>query len=131
MTAIALDMSVSFRFLEDEEFSKLEAIYKAEEAEPPLPQLSKVAVAEIDGEIIGFCPFELKPQIAMWVAPEYRGSTIWYRLLEMIEPLTHQRSTYVIATQPAVVKMCLAAGLREIQCRVFIKDVVSTPEEGS
>ena len=120
---------IVYRFLEDNEFSKLEALYRIEGAEPPLPQLSKVAVAEKDGEIIGFCPFELKPQIAMWVAPEHRGSIIWYRLLEMIEPLTHQRSTYVIATQSAVVKMCVAAGLREIQCRVFIKDVVPPKED--
>lgn len=115
-----------YRFLEDNEYHKLESIYKEHNDLIPSPTMSRIAIAESpEGEIVGFIANTFTPMITMWIKEEYRNQRVWNGLVEMMLPLASKAlesglKTYVIASQPQTVMMCEKLGLRRIEEPVYV-----------
>jgi hypothetical protein len=129
MSAISEDTKVCFRFLEDDEFSKLESVYDEYKDKVPNPKLSRIAVAEIEnGEIIGFLTDTLVPHITMWIDEPYRHSGLWVKLVEMILPLAEKAveqgiNTYVVCNARETEEMCIRMGLKLVTVPIYVKEV--------
>lgn len=119
----SIGSEICFRFLNEDEYYKLVDIYNERESEIPNPKLSRVYVAELVDEIIGIAVFDLRPHIAMWIDPKFRGSKIWIKLASGIESsgLSSKADNYIIATTTEVVKMCEALELEKLECPVYVK----------
>lgn len=124
MSATKEEETLCARFLEPEEYFKLEPIFKEYNRENlPEPDWSKVAVIELDEEIIGFFVFEIFPIAGpMWIKPDYRSSGLWVKLVEMILPLAQRKYTYVIASKPETITMCEKLGLKKIESPVYVME---------
>jgi len=119
------EQKVVLRFLEPNEFYKLEGVYKEHDDALPSPELSSILVAELEDEtIIGFCAVQLNPFITMWIQDEYRHNGIWKELVEGVQqlPIVMKAKTYIVASRIETVAMCQMLGLRLIDKPVFVKD---------
>lgn len=113
------------RFLEDNEYSRLEELFRVHNDQLPNPNLSKIAIVERDSdkEIVGLFCYQLKGFAEpLWIAEDYRHNGIWLKLVEMILPLTEGHKTYMIATTVEVVEMCERLGLKRVTNPVYIKE---------
>lgn len=124
-TSVKPETKLCCRFLEEDEYFKLEEIFKEHNDEMPNPKLSKIAIIEIEEteEIIGFFCFQLRAfSEPMWIHPNYRSSGLWVKLVSMILPLTEEKRTYMIATTPKVEEMCKRLGLKRVECPIYVKE---------
>lgn len=119
------EIEVCLRFLEKDEYIKLEHIYREYNSELPNPNISQIYIAEDikTGEIIGFIDFVLTPTITMFINEENRHNGLWAKLVEGIYPLSERHSkTYVIATRKETEVMCERLGLRKIDSSIYVKE---------
>jgi hypothetical protein len=113
--------TIAFRFLEPNEYSKVQHIYNELNAELPNSGLSRIRVAELDDKIIALATWELRPHSAMWIDPKYKGTKIWLKLASDINELASRADTYIEATTEETVRMCEALGLEMLLCPVYVK----------
>lgn len=129
-TKINPDEKICFRFLEPDEYYKLECVFNEYEDRIPKPGLSRIAIAEMEstGEIIGFFVCQLKSHAEpMWIHPDHRNGKLWVRLAAMIDPITRRGDTYIIASRPEIERMCEALQLKKVTYSVYVREYI--PEE--
>ena len=123
---ISNDESICFRYLDNSEYYKLVFIFDEYNGEVPNPNLSTIAIAEIEstGEIIGFACAQLKPHAEpFWISPKFRGSKLWIKLAAMLNdiPVVKQLDTFIIADSEEVMKMCEALQLEKVNSPIYLK----------
>lgn len=126
------DEKIAFRFLEKEEYYKLDCVFNEYQDKVPTPGLSRVAIAELEstGEIIGFFVCQLKSHAEpMWIHPDHRQGKLWVKLAQMLEPITRRSDTYIIASRPEVERMCEALQLEKVNHPVYVRKLIP-PNEG-
>lgn len=73
---------MTIRALPPEEWSRLEARFKANGSPLPSPRFAQIVVAEEAGDIVGLVTVQLVPHMEpIWVAPAFRGQQLWEPLL--------------------------------------------------
>jgi len=115
------------RFLEPDEYYKLESIFLENDDEVPNPKISRIYIIEVveTQEIIAFVDIVLVPMVTMWIEPSHRHSGLWVKLIEGIYPISERnKRTYVVCTKDETIEMCKRLGLRLLDHPVFVKDSI-------
>ncbi len=112
----------TYRWLKKEEWGRIAAIFHEHGVEPPSEDISIVAVAEENGQIVGLLPLQLVAHAEpLWIAEGHRGKVSWKRLLGMID--AGIRSTvpqyFVFAADDKIARMAEIVGLERLSWVVF------------
>lgn len=111
---------VHYRFVAPEDYSILEPVFKAYGSEVPDPKLSRIACASLNGEIIGFYCLQLVAHAEpMWIKPDFRGSTVAARLIQMINEQRQDKRAYVVCDTEESQRMCEKLGLKRVESPVY------------
>ena len=88
------------RILPKNEWGKLEKIFQ--ENNTPLPhETSQIAVAEHEGEIVGFLVLQFVPHVEpLWIREDMRGKVSWKKMLSDIVGLFNGNKGSLFAFSP-------------------------------
>ena len=123
--------TVSYRWLEgptctDVEWALVDRILESQGWMPLNRELSRIYLAEQDGQIVGLSVLQLMPFAGpLWVKPQLRATGVTDRLADdtigwLVD--THARGWFVVADSPHVPKLCERHGMRKIISPVYITD---------
>jgi hypothetical protein len=123
--------NVKYRWLEPAEFGELDGVFDAFGWARLNEQVSRVLVAEVMNQIVGFTCFQLTPQLGPeYVTPMYRGVGIAEELASgMIRFMkeTDCRGYFAIADSEFTARLCEDQGMKLLERPVYIK--ISAPPE--
>ena len=116
---------VKLRVLSEDEYSLIEN-HPFLTAGIPHPEFSRIVVAEQKGEIVGFHMLVMVPHLEpIWVAPEYRGTTLavrlWNRTLQLLDDL-RLKVSYCFSERPDTDEYLTRLGLRQLPYKTFLHD---------
>lgn len=122
--------TITYRWLDRSDLHLVDPIVAAHSWITLNEYTSQVLVAEDDCEIVGFCVFQLTPQVGpFFVSPEHRGNGVADELGKHMKEFMEEvncRGYFAIADNPHVVKLCEAQGMARMDSPVFIM----VPETG-
>ncbi len=113
---------ITYRWLKKEEWGRIAGIFHEHGVEPPSEDISIVAVAEENGQIVGLLPLQLVAHAEpLWIAPGHEGKVSWKRLLAMIDAGVNKTVTqyYVFAPDSRIARMCELVGLDRLPWTIF------------
>lgn len=116
---------ISYRILPPDEYGKLLAIMSQYGGVIPLPESSRIPVAELDGELVGFFVTQLLPHFEpAWVLAGRETRGVYDELLRMaMEPLVDApRGTamFAIADSRAAARRCEEMGMVQVDKPVYV-----------
>lgn len=116
-----MDLSnITFRFLEKEEFSRsdLVEVFTANNKIAPQPESAKIAIAEYEGNIIGFYTIQIAYHAEpIWVHKNFQHLPIYKKLATMtIDSVKNIKGLclYVFATNEKIVRLAERFGFKKL-----------------
>lgn len=118
--------AVNYRFLPESEWHKLEAIFDEYGSQPPAKGLGKIAIAEDNGQIVGFVVLQLVLHAEpLWIREDHRqtDTVSWRRLLNMVGECAAQigKEYYVFIPDERAAHIAKVAGLSPLSWRIWRK----------
>lgn len=115
---------ISLRYLTNEEYYLLQPEFKKRNLEIPRSNISVVAGAFLENELVGFFVWQLLPHAEpMWIHEDYRNSGVWKELVSLIIPYANMKDTFVVAETEEVEKMCEKMEMEEVKHKVYIRRI--------
>lgn len=119
--------AIIYRFLEKEEYGKLEGKFEEYGAKLPDPELSAIYAAFDEETIVGFHVLQYVPHAEpMWIAEEYRGKVNWRQFQRGIEGLFDRNaggSYYIFPADERVANLCRRGGMEELPIRAWKREI--------
>lgn len=126
-------MSLTYRFLQTEEWDRLDELVNGEGPIPP-PTISNVAVAEDeDGEIVGALFLQLALHMEPLIITEKgKGKVDFRSFKDLLEAsIASAESVYYVFSPDAKIgKMCRVGGMTQLPYKVWMKHLVKGKSSG-
>lgn len=120
-----IEAPMEYRLLREEEFDKIEAVFR-DEMKIPLPRKGQdlVLVGEDDGRVVIIACLQMVAMLGLYVDPRYRGSDEYKTVAGHIDILAQYNKLqgYTLATSHIGAKrMARLAGMKETDMTFYVK----------